>query len=155
MSITSFTALSSFSSLASINNFNPAQEAIIDKRFEVMVDGLNPGIDSSSNIILTSYKSNELIYEFSTAIKQLAVFSEIYYPKGWNAYIDGELKNHFRVNYILRAMVLPAGDHELVFRFEPESYRIGNKISLAGSIILILSIIMVLFYTIRKKGSVE
>lgn len=141
--------------LASVNNFDPAMEAIVDSRFAGMVAGLEPGVDSTASILLTSSKSNELVYKFNISRDQLAVFSEIYYPKGWNAYIDGEMKEYFRANYILRAMVLPEGDHELVFRFEPESYRIGNEISLAGSIILILLSIMGLIYAIKKRGKVE
>jgi len=72
----------------------------------------------------------------------MAVFSEIYYPKGWNAYLDGKLTPHFRADYVLRAMVLPAGNHKVVFKFEPEVYALGEKISLISSLILILLILV-------------
>ena len=69
---------------------------------------------------------------------QLAVFSEIYYEKGWNAYIDGKIVPHFRVNYVLRAMMVPAGTKKIEFKFEPTSYSIGESVAYASSIILLL-----------------
>jgi len=82
----------------------------------------------------------------------LAVFSEIYYDKGWNAYIDGKEVPHFRVNYILRSLVLPAGDHTVEFKFHPKSYYTGNKVSLASSLLLILAIAGYAFTEFRKKS---
>ena len=70
-----------------------------------------------------------LQYESSSDLDQFAVFSEIYYKDGWNAYIDGELKPHYRVNYILRAMEIPAGKHIIEFKFEPKVLQIGSTIS--------------------------
>jgi uncharacterized membrane protein YfhO len=94
---------------------------------------------------------NFLKYEVEAGSEQLAVFSEIYYDKGWNAYINGEKSPHFRVNYILRAMVIPAGKHTVEFRFEPKSYRVGNKISLASSLLLILAVAGYAFSEFRKR----
>ena len=71
----------------------------------------------------------------------MTVFSEIYYYKGWNAYLDGQLMPHFRANYVLRAMTLPAGEHTLEFRFEPPVWKIGEGISLASSLLLLLLVI--------------
>jgi uncharacterized membrane protein YfhO len=81
----------------------------------------------------------------------MAVFSEIYYPKGWVAYVDGKETPHFRANYILRSMIIPAGEHEIVFEFKPKSYEIGNKISFASSILLLLAIAGVVFIDLRNK----
>jgi uncharacterized membrane protein YfhO len=77
----------------------------------------------------------------NTKKDHLAVFSEIFYDKGWNAYVDGTLTPHFRVNYVLRGMVIPQGKHLVEFKFEPRVFRVGEKISLASSLLLIFLVI--------------
>ena len=136
--------------MEAITLFNPADTAIIDKRFESELSTFKPGRDSLAFIKLTSYAPNALTYEFETGKEGLAVFSEIYYPKGWNAYVDGELTPHFRVDYVLRAMLLPAGSHMLEFKFEPKVYFIGEKISLISSITLIVLIILLGLLDLRR-----
>lgn len=128
--------------MAAISVFNPGDTAIIDKRFESALETFVPGRDSSASIELTAYAPNHLSYQYETSKDDLAVFSEIYYPKGWNAYVDGILTPHFRANYVLRAMVLPAGSHKLDFKFEPDIYVVGEKISLISSILLLIVIIL-------------
>lgn len=130
--------------LEALTDLDPSREAIIDQRFESFVAGKEFTKDSVSSIKLDSYKPNQLIYSAKCNEEELAVFSEIYYPKGWNAFIDGHPVNHFSVNYVLRALVIPAGNHKIEFKFEPESYFMGNKISLASSIVLILGLILIL-----------
>jgi uncharacterized membrane protein YfhO len=92
----------------------------------------------NEKIELVTYQPDELIYKYSAREEKLAVFSEIYYPAGWKCFIDDKESKYFRTNYVLRGMVLPAGDHEIKFSFKPESYFVGNKVSLASSILLIL-----------------
>ena len=128
--------------ISALSDFNPKREAIIDQRFGQFVEGKNFVNDTSAFIKLTSYKPNHLKYQTNSQQDQLAVFSEIYYPKGWNAFIDGQSVSHFRTNYVLRAMVIPAGKHNIEFKFKPKSYSLGNKISLAGSSILIILLIL-------------
>ena len=82
-----------------------------------------------------------LTYKYRSQLPQPVVFSEMYYSKGWNTYIDGKPAPHVRANYVLRAMPVPAGEHQIVFKFEPESYALGEKISLAGSIGIILLVL--------------
>ena len=89
---------------------------------------------------MVEYGPNKLIYKASLKTNSLAVFSEIYYPKGWKAFVDGKESEIVRANYILRALELTPGDHEIEFRFEPDSYYIGNKIMMVSSWILILVI---------------
>ena len=89
--------------------------------------------------------------DFFREKNQIAVFSEVYYDKGWNSYIDGELVSHFRANYILRAMNIPKGNHTIEFRFEPEIFKIGERISLASSILLIFSLIFVSVRELKLK----
>lgn len=129
--------------IAALSDFNPGTEAIIDKRFSGYVEGKEFTKDSLSYIKLESYKPNHLIYKAECTNEELAVFSEIYYPKGWNAIVDGEPVDHFRANYVLRAMVIPAGSHTVEFKFEPKSFYVGNKISLASSSILLLLLLLI------------
>jgi hypothetical protein len=105
--------------------------------------------DTVSSITLKSYKSNYAKYAAVTDTQGLAVFSEMYYPKGWNAYIDGKLTPHFRADYVLRAMVVPAGSHTIEFKFEPEVVKTGGTIALA-SFIGILILLVGGIYTQRK-----
>lgn len=123
--------------------FNPLTTAIVDKRFEENLKNFQIVKNNQNVINLVLYEPNYLVYNSSTNGDQLAVFSEIYYDKGWNAYIDGKLVPHIRVNYILRAMKLPAGQHKIEFKFEPVSYDIGEKVSFASSITLIALLLLV------------
>ena len=107
--------------------------------------------DSLASINLTSYKPNNLVYESSNVNDGLAIFSEMYYKNGWNAYIDGELKPHFRANYLLRGLEVPKGKHTVTFKFEPQVIKTGSSIALASSIGLILLVLGGLFYESKKK----
>ncbi|MFH1296663.1 MAG: YfhO family protein [Bacteroidota bacterium] len=138
--------------MAALSHFTPADTAIVDKRFKNELQAFTPGRDSLSSIRLTSYAPNALAYEYETGKNGLAVFSEIYYPEGWNAYIDGEHTPHFRANYVLRAMVLPAGSHQLEFKFEPKVYLVGENISLISSITLLVLIIILGLLEARKAS---
>ncbi len=122
--------------IASLNGFNPANTAIVDVRFsEQIIDGLD---NVGASITLTEYKPNYLKYNSTASKSGIAIFSEIYYDKGWNAYVDGELKPHFRANYVLRGMQIPAGKHVVEFKFEPAVYHVSERIAFASSIILLL-----------------
>jgi len=121
-----------------LNRIDPASEAVIDKVFSDQIPGSSYPVEEGEKIELITYRPNELVYKYTARSEKLAVFSEIYYPAGWKCSIDGEESSHFRADYVLRAMILPEGDHEIKFIFEPASYYNGNKISLASSIILIL-----------------
>lgn len=103
--------------------------------------------NNEGSIKLTEYKANYLAYNYNSSAKSFAVFSEIYYPKGWNAYIDGKPSVYEKVNYALRGMEIPAGTHKIEFKFEPNTYLVANKIAMYGSILfyLIISTFLVLF----------
>lgn len=120
----------------SLTGFNSKQKAFIDKRYADQVNGLVITSDSVSTIKLTKYQPNKLVYESNASSPKLAVFSEIFYDKGWNAYIDGQPAPHFRTNYVLRGMKVPAGKHEIEFRFEPSAVALGETITLVSSIAL-------------------
>ncbi len=106
--------------------------------------------DSSASIRLTEYAPNKLVYEATTATDGYAVFSEIYYPEGWKAFIDGQETSIDRVNYVLRAIKIPAGSHAIEFRFQPKSYSIGNKFMLVANILMLVVIATAMWNTFRK-----
>jgi hypothetical protein len=121
-----------------MNSFNPAKEAIIVNTFKNQITKSSYPVQENEKIELISYQPDELHYKYSASEEKLVVFSEIYYPAGWKCYIDGKENQYFRTDWVLRGMIVPAGDHEIKFTFRPVSYYIGNKISLASSILLIL-----------------
>lgn len=125
--------------------------AVVDKKFESKVQ--KNKIDKASQISLSQYKPNHLTYKTKTNSVQTAVFSEIYYDKGWNAYIDGKPAEHFRANYILRAMNIPQGEHTIEFKFEPKVWAMGNTVSLIGSILMFLFIAYGVFVEYKKQKS--
>jgi hypothetical protein len=127
--------------IAALNGFDPAREAIVDIRYQPALEGFSAQRDSTASIGLVGYEPNHLIYEYQSQLPQMIVFSEIFYSKGWEAYINGELTPHVRVNYVLRGMAVPAGKHEIVFKFNPKNYARGEKIALASSIGIVLMVL--------------
>ncbi|MBA3648346.1 MAG: YfhO family protein [Chitinophagales bacterium] len=124
--------------MSALNDFNPATTAIIDKRYSSQLSGYNPVDDLTSSIVLEKYEPNDLIYKSTSSKDRVAVFSEIYYQPGWNAYLDGKKTDHFRCNYILRGMRIPGGSHTIEFKFEPASYYVGEKVAYASSVLVLL-----------------
>jgi hypothetical protein len=106
--------------------------------------------DSSASITLKESKINVLKYESNSSRNGLAVFSEIYYPKGWKAFIDGKEQDIIAADYILRALWIPAGSHQIEFRFEPAAYTFGNKITMIASWLVLLSVIGSIILTLKK-----
>ncbi|MDQ8052859.1 MAG: YfhO family protein [Pedobacter sp.] len=123
--------------MKAISSFDPKLEAIVDEQYKNMIDTTRLGADPSAFIKMEKYHPDHIEYSYSAPRDVIAVFSEIYYNKGWNMYIDGVEKPYFRANYVLRAAQLPMGNHKVEFKFEPKSYYLGEKISLAGSILLL------------------
>ncbi len=136
--------------MKAISSFDPKLEAIVDEQYKSLLDTTRLGADPTAFIKMESYNPDHLVYSYSAPRDVIAVFSEIYYDKGWNMYIDGEQKPYFRADYVLRAAQLTAGNHKVEFKFEPKSYYMGEKISLAGSVLLI-GFLGLGFYTDRKK----
>jgi hypothetical protein len=141
--------------IATIKSFKVESTAVIDRQFEKYLSGKSFRKEAQSSIKLKTYAPNKLVYQSNSTSEQLAVFSEIYYPKGWVAKIDGVETPHFRANYILRSMLIPSGSHEIVFEFKPQSYKIGNTVSLASSILLILVVAGAIFFDYKKRKQVK
>ncbi len=138
-----------------LGRIDPSITAVIDTRFEpFLADFVLDSTDNHGTISMLDYKPNKLVYESDLTKDRLAVFSEIYYEPSWNAYVDGELVDHFRVNYVLRAMVVPAGKHTIEFKFEPALYGVGEKIALGSSFLVILIFLGALFKEIKPMLSV-
>ncbi len=137
--------------IRALKTLNPRENLIINKNFESLLNGRTFSIDSSNYIKLISYAPNDLKYSYQASSDQLTVFSEVYYPAGWQLLIDGKAIPHFRVNYILRAGVLPAGKHEAEFIFKPKSYFTGIKISMVSTLLLILALGGSIYILIVKR----
>jgi hypothetical protein len=129
--------------LASLNSFNSKNEAIVHSEFADYMAGFKPIPKDSTfegNIELVAYNPDRLVYKSSSNREEFVVFSEIYYGpnKGWKVTVDNEKADHIRANYLLRGMRIPAGEHEIIFEFKPDSYAKGETVSMAASIIILL-----------------
>ncbi|EJL63513.1 YfhO family protein [Flavobacterium sp. CF136] len=107
--------------------------------------------DTTGTIKVVEYKPNYIKYQSDNGRDGLAVFSEIYYKDGWNAYIDGKLTDHFPVDYVLRAMEIPGGKHTVEFKFEPQIVKTGSTITLASSIGMLLLLIGGIYFERKKQ----
>ncbi|WP_339647326.1 YfhO family protein [uncultured Salegentibacter sp.] len=136
--------------ILNLNEVDLQNTAVINSEFKNEVSEDFKATENAE-IQLQSYQPNELVYETNASSPQFAVFSEMYYQPGWQAYLDGEEVDHVRANYVLRAMNIPAGEHTVTFRFEPEVVNTGSSIALASSIILVLIILGGFYYKSRKR----
>ena len=128
-----------------------SETAVVNSEYKEELK-FNNSPDSTASIKLVSYKPNHLEYKSTSAMDQVAVFSEMYYENGWNSYLDGQKVPHFKVDYALRGMNVPAGDHSIIFKFEPQVIKIGSGISLASSILLALLTFGGLVYSYKKRA---
>lgn len=129
--------------MEAITDFDPSFTAVADRKFEREI-GTNviPPV-AGDTIYETGYKPDELTYRYHSQQGGLAVFSEIYFPWGWQVTVDGEPVEMGRVNYVLRAVNLPAGDHEVVFRFDPESVHTTEAIAYISLILILAAFVLV------------
>jgi uncharacterized membrane protein YfhO len=137
--------------IVAIGEVNPANTAVVDERYKNELEGYVSKKDYTAVIKLKDYKPNHLIYESNSKSEQLAVFSEIYYKDGWNAYVDGQLKPYFGVDYVLRGMRIPEGQHTVEFKFEPTKYYTRQKITLVSSLLLFGFLGFSIFKLIKQK----
>jgi len=135
--------------IEALNDFDPATIAIVHEEFSSFVAEKQFVNDTLASVRLTKYQPNKLVYSYNTTTPQIAVFSEIFYPDGWIASINGMETEHFRVNYILRALEVPAGQGEIVFEFRPQQYHIGGRIAFAFSLLLVVFVLVGIGIEIR------
>ncbi len=136
--------------IEALKGFEPRRMAIVDKRFEKELNGFISNADTTARIELTKYEPNHLTYKSDNKSAQLAVFSEIYYSKGWNAYVNGKPASHLRANYVLRAMVVPAGENTIEFKFEPKMFKVGKTVDLFCSLSILLLAFGLIGYELSK-----
>jgi len=134
--------------ITALDTIDPLEVAVIDKRFADEVKGFTPSTDSTASITLDSYYPDKLTYTSKTSSEQLAVFSEVYYQPGWKVYIDGKPGEHFRADWTLRAMLVPAGEHQIVFEFHPDGFYTTAAISRYSGFFILLLLIGVIGYSI-------
>ena len=127
--------------IEALNTINPLETAVVDKSFAKDLEGFTPHKDSTATIVLEKYRPNRLTYKTKASSEQLAVFSEIYYP-GWKVTIDGKDATHFRADWILRGMLVPAGEHTIVFDFHPDTYVLAANVSAYSSFLIMLLLIV-------------
>ncbi|TBW29337.1 YfhO family protein [Gramella sp. KN1008] len=125
--------------------------AIVNRKFR---DAVNEDfkLDPNASVELVDQQPNELKYKISAEADQFVVFSEAYYQPGWQAYLDGESVSHVQANYVLRAMNVPAGEHEIRFKFEPEVIKTGGTIALISSVLIALVVIGGIGYELKKRN---
>jgi uncharacterized membrane protein YfhO len=112
-------------------------------------------VDSNASIQLVENKNDEITYKAKTNAKQLAVFSEIYYKDGWKATIDDKEAPIVKVNYVLRGLVVPAGDHTIKFEFKPASITSARQIAGIASILLWLSLVTMIAFAVKNMNKKE
>ncbi len=126
--------------IAALAKMDLKNEAVADKKYQSVLNGFNvTPKDSASQIAIESFDSNIITYKTSTNKPELAVFSEIYYPEGWNITIDGKPAEMLRANYTLRALPIPSGNHTVIFKFEPKSIKITDTIAFIALAIMVLT----------------
>ena len=141
--------------MQAISSFDPSREAFVHNEFKDRINTSKVGPARNATIKLTSYHPDKMIYEYSAPNDVFAVFSEVYYDKGWKAYVDGEEVPILRADYILRALQLPGGNHTVEFVFDPQSMKVSNIISLIASIILVAAFGVAIFWSLKKKNKLK
>jgi hypothetical protein len=136
--------------MAALDNTDLRDTAVVENKYKSLITA-PPQYDSVAYIKLVENRNDTINYRFSSAFPSFAVFSEVYYAEGWDVYIDGVKSNYVKTDYILRGMPIPAGNHEIQFRFEPKTFTIGRTISIIANILVALLIIGTIVFYIRKK----
>ena len=137
--------------IAQLNNFDAGKTALVDARFNSYLENKPTDYSGIADISFESYHPEKMVYKFSSEKEQFLVFSEIYYQPGWNVYIDGNKVDHIRVDYILRGMYVPSGEHEIVFKYEPVSEVVGDYLAIISSFLLAVLVGFAGYMSSRKE----
>jgi len=140
--------------MKALYHFNAKDTAVVDESFKQQIPQ-NFTYDSTATIKLTNFDNDDVKYESNASSPQAVVLSEIYYPAGWNAYVDGKKVDYFKANYVLRGIVIPQGKHNIEFKFEPVSYQMGFSIARWTNILMILILLGAAVYEFKPKKKEE
>ena len=144
-------AVSADNEMQLLSKFDSKKTAIVNKidfpEFAKKITSVN---DTLASIRLVKYKSNDLVYESKSNAERIAVFSQTYYKNGWNAYINGKLTPHFRANYVLRALKIPAGNNKIEFKFEPQVVKTGSIIALISFLLMMVMLIGGVYFELKS-----
>jgi LPXTG-motif cell wall-anchored protein len=136
--------------MLALDSLDTKKVAVVHQEFkEALPKSLKA--DSTATVDLISHSPGHIVYEVATKSPQLLVFSEVYYPNGWNAYINGKAAHHYRANYVLRAMTVPEGNNKIEFKFEPKVIQTGSSISLGSALMLLLIIAGGVYVSFKRK----
>lgn len=136
--------------MQALDSTNLRDVAVIEKKYAAQIKQM-PAPDSSAFIKLKQNLNDKIDYTYHSTTPQFAVLSEVYYPLGWNAFIDGQKADYVKTDYVLRGMFIPAGDHEIEFRFEPTSYTTGRTITIIANSLVFVAIIVAFVMYFRKR----
>ena len=142
--------------MAALDSFNPTRTAVVNKDFQATLHDITGApVDSMAHLTLESYEPNHLLYTTSNKQDGVAVFSEIYYPDGWQVTIDGEKAELARANYVLRALYIPAGEHTVEMTFDPQSLHTTETMAYAGYGLLLLGVIALVWKKRKELAKSE
>jgi hypothetical protein len=147
------TVVTSNEEILALDSLDTKKVALISSSYLKNIEKQSFTKDSLTKIETLVYKQNYIKYKSTNNNDGFAVFSESYYKNGWNAYVDNTLQPHYRVDYMLRGLPIPKGNHTVEFKFEPQVIKTGSTIALASSIILGLLLLGSLFYNFKRKQS--
>jgi hypothetical protein len=136
--------------MQALDSVNVRDTVIIQQKYASRIP-FPPVPDTTASIHLVDNVLEKIDYKFSSKTNQFVVFSEIYYDKGWDAWLDGKKADYLRVDYLLRGMPVPAGDHTIEFRFEPHSYKIGTMLTTWFSVIIYGLLFAAVYVEWRKR----
>lgn len=139
--------------ILALKQFDSKKEALVNKAFQEQLETVRQVSDTLGTIKLVSYQPNHLIYESTNSKEQFAIFSEMYYKNGWKATIDGKEASIIPTNYVLRGLKIPAGNHKIIFTFDPQIVKTGSKIVLGSSVLFVLLVLGLLFYEKKKNAA--
>ena len=137
--------------MLALDSTNLRDTAVVNESFKASIKQL-PVADTLASIKISERQNDKITYAFNASAPQFAVLSEIYYNRGWNAYVDGQKADYVKTNYALRGLTIPAGKHTVDFRFEPTAYKTGNAISFWGVALIYLILAVALFLLFKKKN---
>jgi hypothetical protein len=138
--------------MVALDSTNLREIAVVQEKFREAA-GAAPVADSAASISWVENRNDVVSYKTTASSPQFAVFSEMYYDKGWNAYLDGKLVPHVKANYVLRGMAIPAGQHAIEFKFEPRAVALSKTITTVSTILLLLLLVAGAFIEYRRKGN--